>query len=154
VRALAVAIGSFAVMEPVTALTHRYVMHGLGRVLHRSHHTQTRTAHGFEANDAFPVVFASVVVTGLAAGFNVPGLSVLVPVGVGITAYGICYALVHDVYIHRRLALVGDRRIGVLDRLASAHQQHHDRSGAPYGMLMPVRGRRSGSRPSQRPDEL
>lgn len=140
-------------MEPVTALTHRYVMHGIGRVLHRSHHTATRSRHGFEANDAFPVMFAAVVVTGLAIGLNVPGWSSLVPVGVGITAYGAAYALVHDVYIHRRLAVIGGRRLPVLERLAAAHRVHHDRNGAPYGMLLPVT-RRSGSRPSQRPDEL
>jgi beta-carotene 3-hydroxylase len=154
VNALGIAIGSFVVMEPITALTHRYVMHGVARMVHRSHHTQTRSVHGFEANDAFPVVFGGVVMAGLAIGFNVPGWSFLVPMGVGVTAYGVCYALVHDVYIHRRVPVVGQRRSRVLDRLDAAHQLHHRHNGAPYGMLMPVSGRRSGSRPSQRPDEL
>lgn len=153
--ALAIVVGSFVVMEPVTALTHRYVMHGMGWVLHRSHHRNAAAldARGFEANDAFPVMFAGVVMFGLAVGFNVPGWTFLVPMGVGITAYGIAYALVHDVYIHRRLALVGHGRLPALDRLAAAHRVHHERNAAPYGMLMPVRGSRSGSRPSHRPDE-
>ncbi|MCU1362134.1 MAG: crtZ, partial [Ilumatobacteraceae bacterium] len=154
VRPLALAVGSFVMMEPLTALTHRYVMHGAGRVLHRSHHTGTRSKHGFEANDAFPVMFSGVVLIGLAIGFNVPGWSFLVPVGVGITAYGVAYATVHDVYIHRRVAVFGDRHVPVLERLAAAHRVHHDDNGAPYGMLLPVVGRRSGSRPSHRPDEL
>jgi beta-carotene 3-hydroxylase len=150
---LAIAAASFAVMEPVTALTHRYVMHGVGRALHRSHHTATRSPHGFEANDAFPVMFAAVVMIGLAVGFNAPGWTVLVPIGVGVTAYGLAYSLVHDVYIHRRIA-ISDRPLPLLERLAVAHRVHHDRNGAPYGMLLPVVTRRSGSLPSHRPDEL
>ena len=39
-----------------------------------------------------------------------PALAELVPIGVGVTVYGAAYALVHDVYIHRRLRWFGDRR--------------------------------------------
>ena len=162
---------SFVLMEPVTALTHRFVMHGLGAVLHHSHHRNAAApfdrdtgspdtagrygAHGFEANDAFPVMFAALVLVGIAVGFNVDGWAFLVPVGVGITAYGVCYALVHDVYIHRRVGRhhVTGRRVPGLHHLATAHRVHHDRNGAPYGMLLPVIGWRSGSRPSHQPDE-
>ncbi len=127
---------AFAAMEPVTAATHRFVMHGIGICLHRSHH---RHASGrLEANDAFPVMFAALVCLGLWIGFNAPRWSELVPIGVGITAYGAVYALVHDVYIHRRLRLFGDRRFAALDRLAGAHALHHRFGGAPFGMLVPV----------------
>jgi beta-carotene 3-hydroxylase len=145
---------AFVVMEPVTYLTHRFVMHGVGERLHRSHHRRT---HGrLELNDLYPVMFAAVVCTGLAAGFNIPRLHLLVAVGVGITLYGLAYALVHDGYIHRRLGRVGARRTAVLDRLADAHQIHHRFNNEPYGMLMPVvpqrlRQRASGSVPSQVP---
>jgi beta-carotene 3-hydroxylase len=171
-----IVVGSFVLMEPVTALTHRFVMHGVGKALHRSHHRNgaasarngnprgtnidphragTYGAHGLEANDAFPVVFAALVMVGLAVGFNVDGWSFLVPMGIGITAYGVSYALVHDVYIHRRIALpvLGHRNVPGLQRLAAAHRVHHERNGAPYGMLAPVIGWRSGSRPSHRPDD-
>lgn len=163
VRALAVALVAFAVMEPVTAFTHRYVMHGIGLALHRSHHRRLRLGESpqrWEANDAFPVMFASVVLIGLGIGFNIRGWDVLVPVGLGVTAYGACYAVVHDVYIHRRLPLFGGRRIASLERLATAHRVHHDRGGAPYGMLAPMVPRQSprpvaasGSRPSHEPAE-
>ena len=127
---------AFAAMEPVTAATHRFVMHGIGMRLHRSHH---RHAPGrLEANDAFPVMFAALVCLGLWIGFNAPRWSELVPIGAGITAYGAVYALVHDVYIHRRLGLFGDRRIASLDRLADAHALHHRFGGPPFGMLVPV----------------
>jgi beta-carotene 3-hydroxylase len=136
VRTVAIVVASFLVMEPVTALTHRFVMHGVGRRLHRSHHRRDST--GWEANDLYPVMFAAVVLVGLAIGFNVDGWSVLVPIGVGVTLYGLAYALVHDVYIHRRLGRFGGRTLPGFERLAAAHRVHHDRNGAPYGMLIPV----------------
>jgi beta-carotene 3-hydroxylase len=155
---LAIAVAGFVLMEPLTALTHRYVMHGIGVALHRSHHRRVRPGESprrWEANDAYPVMFAAVVMLGFAAGFNVSGLGALVPLGIGITAYGAAYALVHDAYIHRRIPVFGDRQLPGLERLAAAHRVHHDRNGAPYGMLVPVlaRSSRSGSRPSQLPRE-
>lgn len=133
---IALAVGAFVAMEPLTAATHRFVMHGVGERLHRSHH---RPVTGrFEANDAYPVMFAAVVCLGLWIGFNQPGWAGLVPVAVGVTAYGAAYALVHDVYIHGRVRWFGDRRFPVLDRLAAAHRIHHLYNGAPYGMLLPV----------------
>jgi beta-carotene 3-hydroxylase len=100
-------------------------------------------------------MFAAVVMLGFAVGFNVSGFDVLVPIGIGTTAYGAAYALVHDVYIHRRLPLFGERTLPVFERLAVAHRRHHDRNGAPYGMLAPLSVRwargRSGSRPSHDP---
>ena len=138
--AVLVVVVAFVVMEPVTYLAHRYVMHGLGRRLHRSHHRRwpTRAAGEpfFEANDAFPAVFAGVALVAFALGFNVDVLGVLVPITVGVTLYGVAYALVHDGYIHRRLPVRG--RHPLLDRLAAAHELHHRFGGEPYGMLVPI----------------
>ena len=142
-------VAGFVAMEPITALTHRMIMHGFGHALHRSHHRINSS--GWEANDLYPLFFASIVVLGLAVGFNVPHWGSLVPVGIGITLYGAAYALVHDVYIHGRLPLFRNRRFAALDRLADAHQVHHRRNGAPYGMLVPVLSRANGSRPSHVP---
>jgi beta-carotene 3-hydroxylase len=147
-RAGVLAVVAFVAMEPITAVTHRFVMHGLGWALHRSHH---RNDHrGWERNDAYPVMFAAVVCVGLWIGFHTPRLDELVPIGAGVTLYGAAYALVHDVYIHRRLRWFGDRRVAVLDRLAGDHALHHRFGGAPFGMLAPivpraVRARASGT---------
>ena len=144
-RSVLIAVLGFVLMEPLTALAHRYVMHGVGIVLHRSHHRRVRPGESpqrWEANDAFPLLFAAVVMLGFAIGFNVVGFEVLVPIGIGVTAYGAAYALVHDVYIHRRLSWFGDRPLPGFERLAMAHRRHHDRNGAPYGMLAPVSARR------------
>ena len=125
---------AFVAMEPVTWATHRFVMHGPGWVLHRSHHA--RRPRWLETNDAYPVAFAAVVGAAMALGFNVGALGWLVPVAVGVTAYGAAYALVHDGYIHRRLP-VGSRRTAGLDALARAHAVHHRTGGEPFGMLLP-----------------
>lgn len=152
---LAVVAVAFVLMEPFTYLAHRFVMHGPGMGLHRSHHRRwpaRRPDDPFlEANDAFPVMFAGATMLALALGFNVAGLSFLLPVCVGSTLYGMAYAFVHDVYIHGRLGW--RRRMPVLDRLAAAHELHHRFGGEPYGMLAPVvpasvrrRAERSGER--------
>jgi beta-carotene 3-hydroxylase len=135
--AVAVGFVAFVVMEPATAATHRWIMHGVGKRLHRSHH-RLRRGRGWETNDWFPVIFAAIVMLAMWAGFNIHGWSVLVPAGVGVTLYGAAYAAVHDGYIHRRVGWFGDRRIAILDRLADAHRIHHLYGAAPYGMLLPV----------------
>ena len=136
VSTILIAVVAFGLMEPVTAATHRWVMHGVGAALHRSHHRRRRTR--WEANDWYPIMFAGIVNLALFAGFNWDGLASLVPVGVGVTLYGTAYAVVHDVYIHRRLAWFDGRRIESFERLADAHRIHHLYNAAPYGMLLPV----------------
>ncbi len=131
-----IAVAAFVVMEPITAAVHRWIMHGIGERLHRSHHRTGTT--GWEANDWYPVMFAAIVVGALWLGFNRNGFEGLVPVGIGVTAYGAAYAMVHDVYIHGRLHVFRGRRIALLDRLADAHRIHHLYNGAPYGMLVPI----------------
>ncbi len=133
-----VAAVSFVVMEPVTYLAHRFVMHGVGWVLHRSHHLPA--ARAFEANDAFPVIFAAVTVLAMAAGATLPALRSVEVVGAGVTLYGLAYMFVHDVYIHARLGRMP--RSAVLDRLKDAHAIHHLYGGEPFGMLVPVVPRR------------
>ena len=64
-------------------------------------------------------------------------LHVLVPIGVGMTAYGATYLFVHDGYIHRRLPGL-TARWAAFERLARAHEVHHRFGEEPYGMLFPV----------------
>lgn len=135
-RSVLIVAIAFVIMEPVTYAAHRWVMHGIGERLHRSHHRPGST--GWETNDLYPVMFAGVVVAGMALGFNVDGLGDLVAVGVGITLYGAAYALVHDVYIHRRVGGWRPPANRVGDHLAEAHRIHHLYNGEPYGMLAPI----------------
>jgi beta-carotene 3-hydroxylase len=135
-RAVLVATIAFVIMEPVTYAAHRWVMHGIGERLHRSHHRPG--SRGWEANDVYPIMFAAVVVMGMALGFNVKGLGDLVAVGIGVTVYGLAYALVHDVYIHGRLRGWRPPRNRMGDHFAQAHRVHHLYNGEPYGMLVPM----------------
>ena len=129
------ALAAFLVMEPVTALLHRVLFHGPGKVLHNSHHRPD--SRGWEANDAYPVMFAAITIVVMAIGAWRPSLGILVAIGAGVTAYGAAYAVVHDLYIHRRLPVLPDR-IGWLEPLREAHRIHHLYNAAPYGMLAPV----------------
>jgi beta-carotene 3-hydroxylase len=126
---------AMVLMEPLTAVVHRFVMHGFAMGWHRSHHEPPRGR--LEANDLFPVVFSVLTIGALCVGLYVPGFALLVPLGIGVTAYGAAYLLVHDVVIHRRVAglSVPDR---LLARWRAAHNLHHLDGGAPYGFLAPI----------------
>ena len=132
-----IVVVSFLAMEPATAATHRWVMHGIGEWFHRSHHQPGRKPR-WERNDWFPVFFAAIVMFGLWLGFNRNGFAALVPMAIGVTLYGAAYALVHDGYIHRRIDPFGEHRNAYLDHVADSHRIHHLYNGAPYGMLAPV----------------
>ncbi len=119
--AAAIVIGTFLAMEGVAWWTHRYVMHGWLWVLHRSHHRPRRGA--FELNDLFAVFFAVPAVALVAAG--VSGYPALLWVGVGVTLYGVFYALFHDVLVHRRARHRYSPRRGYLARIHQAHHIHH-----------------------------
>jgi beta-carotene 3-hydroxylase len=135
VTAVLIALASLVLTEPVAALAHRLVFHGFGMGWHRSHHLPPRRR--LEANDLFPVVFSAVTIAVLAVGVWVGAGEVLIPIGIGVTAYGACYLLVHDLVIHRRIgALPVPDRIG--HRLRDAHNVHHLFSDAPFGFLAPV----------------
>ena len=129
-----VVIVAFVVMEPVTWATHRFVMHGPGWFLHESHHRGR--GRRFEANDVYPVLFASIVMIALWIGFHGAQWRWLVPAGVGVTLYGIAYAFVHDGAVHRRLP-TGTWFRGRVERLVAAHRIHHQTGGEPFGMLLP-----------------
>jgi beta-carotene 3-hydroxylase len=135
VTAFLIVVAAFVLMEPLTAITHRFVMHGFGMGWHRSHHEPPRGA--LEANDLFPVVFSAATIVLLSVGVYGGGGAVLVPLGIGITGYGASYLFVHDVVIHRRLAWL-PLPAGFLAWHRAAHNVHHLYSRAPYGFLAPI----------------
>lgn len=121
-------------MEGVSYLTHRFVMHGFGIGLHRSHHDTSEG--GFELNDLYPLMFSSVAIAAFAVG-TLRSIGELVLVGAGITLYGISYLFVHEIYIHRRLPLV-QGRYQLLEWMKASHRIHHLYGGEPFGMLVPL----------------
>lgn len=137
----ALVVGGFLGMEAVTYLVHRFVMHGLLRSLHLSHHRNAAAAYASkspEPNDIFPLAFSFVVIVGLWIGFNVSGAAWLLPLLIGVTLYGIVYTVVHDGVIHGRIRWMKKMHTTWSAQLAVAHREHHRSNSEPYGMLFPA----------------
>ena len=108
-------------MEGVSWVSHKYVMHGWGWGWHRSHHEPRQG--WFEKNDLYAVVFASLAIVLIALGSA--GRWPLQWIGAGMTLYGFLYFLAHDGLVHRRWPLRYVPRSGYLKRLYQAHRMHH-----------------------------
>jgi beta-carotene 3-hydroxylase len=117
---LAIVLLTAAAMEPVAYAAHRWVMHGIGWAWHRTHHQPGHT--GLEGNDLYALIFAALAVLLFATDLQHTGLYW---VGAGMTLYGVLYALLHDVLVHRRLGLRHVPRSRYLRRLVQAHRLHH-----------------------------
>ena len=118
-------------MEAVAWFTHKYVMHGFLWSLHEDHHTHDNTGF-FENNDSFFLILAlpgsSFIIFG-----SIFSSSVLLAVGFGITAYGLCYFLVHDVFIHRRFKWLKKAKGRYFKGIRRAHKMHHKHRGKEEG---------------------
>jgi len=127
----------FLLMEGVTWLTHKYIMHGFGWYLHEDHH-EPGYPHVFEKNDAFFIVFA---IPSMALFFfgTYTEHTYLFFIGLGILFYGIAYFLVHDVLIHQRFKWFKNTNNKYLKALRKAHKIHHKNMGKEdsqcFGML-------------------
>jgi beta-carotene 3-hydroxylase len=116
-----IVVATVAGMELVATLVHRHVMHGWGWGWHRSHH-EPRDGW-FERNDLYALGFAAISI--LCLGPLVWLWDGFWWVGIGMIAYGILYALLHDGLVHRRFPAGGVPRSGYLKRLMQAHRLHH-----------------------------
>lgn len=116
-------LGTILLMEGVAYATHRWVMHGFGWFLHRSHH---RVRHGrFEANDLYAVFFAMPSILLLYGGVQLGWASWTIWVGAGIAAYGAIYFGFHDVIVHRRIDHRYIPKSDYMKRIVQAHRLHH-----------------------------
>lgn len=127
---------TFALMEGVTWLTHRYVMHGFLWYLHEDHH---KKAPGFfEKNDAFFVIFAVPSWLCIMLG-SMHQAYVAVSIGAGIALYGLAYFLVHEVIIHQRFRWFTRSNNRYIRAIRWAHKMHHrhlgKEEGESFGML-------------------
>jgi beta-carotene 3-hydroxylase len=116
-------LGTVAAMEGVAYAAHRWVMHGPGWFLHKSHH---RPRQGwFELNDLYGLIFAvpsvALIYVGLDQGWW-PGWTWI---GAGIAAYGAIYFGFHDVIVHGRIPTRYLPRSPYMKRIVQAHRLHH-----------------------------
>ncbi len=130
-RAVAFTLGALS-MEPVSAGIHRFIGHGPGWAVHGSHHEGD--VAGLEPNDVIPAVSAVATIGLFVGAITSPSRRWLMPVAAGITAYGVAYFAVHDIYTHRRLPLL-PRRVPVLERFRIAHLEHHRRGTGHWGIF-------------------
>jgi len=132
----------FLSMEAVAWLAHRYLMHGLLWFLHEDHHSKGEEGF-FEKNDAFFLIFS--IPSFLCFLFGALDKNgILVAIASGIAAYGLCYFLVHDIFIHQRFKIFRNSNSRYLRAVRRAHKMHHKHlgkhHGESFGMLMfPVR---------------
>lgn len=125
-----VLILSFLGMEFMAWLTHKYVMHGSLWFFHADHHVVKKGF--FERNDVFFLIYAIpswlCIMLGMLYQVYVP-----VWIGFGIAAYGLCYFLVHDIYIHQRFKWFRDLDHPYFMAIRKAHKVHHKHLGKEHG---------------------
>jgi beta-carotene 3-hydroxylase len=130
-------VTAFVLMECVAWLAHKFMMHGLLWNLHRDHHKKEEYGF-FEHNDFFFLIFATPGITCLAFGIYTSAAWCLY-IGIGITLYGLCYFIVHDIFIHQRIKIFRNSNNWYLRGIRRAHKMHHKHLGKEdgecFGML-------------------
>ena len=129
-------LGTFLAMEFMAWFTHKYVMHGFLWSLHKDHHFKNHK-HWWERNDLFFTFYAAVSMFF----FMTDYVPYSIAIGAGISAYGLTYFLVHDVFIHRRLTWFNRANNWYAKAVRKAHRKHHTYlrkdGGECFGMLLP-----------------
>lgn len=125
-----IVLGTFVFMEFVAWFTHKYVMHGFLWNLHLDHH-QPHPGF-FEKNDAFFVIFAAPSITLFVWG-SLGSHYWMIAIGLGILLYGMCYFLVHDVFIHQRFPWLKRTDNWYFRGIRKAHKIHHKHLGKEEG---------------------
>lgn len=118
-----IVIGTFLFWEFVAWFTHKYIMHGVLWIWHKSHHT--RHDHALEKNDWFGVVFSLPSIGLIYYGTVVVYNPYLIAVGLGIFCYGLFYLIFHDIIVHQRIHWRPQKRSKYLQRMINAHYIHH-----------------------------
>jgi beta-carotene 3-hydroxylase len=135
---IGVVLLTFLIMEAVTWLTHRYVMHGFLWYLHEDHH---RKGPGFfEKNDWFFVIFAIPSIGMILWGTLDASMWWIQAIGFGVMLYGFAYFMVHEIIIHQRFKLFTRSNNIYIRAIRWAHKMHHKHldkeDGESFGMLV------------------
>jgi beta-carotene 3-hydroxylase len=130
-------LSTFFIMEGITWLTHKYIMHGFLWYLHEDHHK--KGPRFFEKNDAFFLIFSIPSILCIAFGVT-SKMYWLAAIGFGIAMYGLAYFIVHDVIIHQRVKLFSRSNNVYVRAIRWAHKMHHKHldkhEGESFGMLL------------------
>ena len=131
------ALFTFCLMEGITWLTHKYVMHGFLWNLHEDHHQPHNNI--FEKNDAFFLIFA--IPSWLCIMLGLQHNNYLAAgIGFGIAMYVFAYFIVHEVIIHQRIKWFTRSNNRYIKAIRWAHKMHHKhlykQDGESFGMLV------------------
>ncbi|NTS65926.1 sterol desaturase family protein [Sphingomonas sp. HHU CXW] len=121
--ALLLFLVTVVLMEGFAYAMHRWVMHGPGWFLHKSHH-RARDGH-WELNDLYAVIFAVPSVLMIYGALHYGWWPGFVWVGAGVAAYGMIYFGFHDVIVHRRIPTRYLPKGQYMKRIVQAHRLHH-----------------------------
>lgn len=128
-------LATVAFMEFAAWFTHKYIMHGWMWRWHKSHHEPRDGV--FEKNDLFAVCFSIPAIVMIYLGTI--GWWPLLPMGLGVTTYGVIYVLFHDGLVHKRFRIPYIPHHGYAKRLVQAHRLHHavreKDGGVSFGFL-------------------
>jgi beta-carotene 3-hydroxylase len=132
-----IVIATFLLMEGITWLTHKYIMHGFLWYLHKDHHQPHEGF--FEKNDFFFLIFAIPGWLCIMLGWSHLNWWV-VSIGAGITMYGVAYFIVHEIIIHQRFKFFSRSNNRYIKAIRWAHKMHHrhlnKEHGESFGMLL------------------
>ena len=130
----AAALIAAVLMDGWAALLHQHLWH---RRLWRWHAPHHRAGHRLNHNDVLSASHAPFAIALVVAGGHFEGVlaDLALGVGLGMTAFGAAYFLVHDGFVHGRLPLDFLGRIPYFRRVQRAHERHHERGGAPYAFF-------------------
>lgn len=135
---LGVAAITAIAMDLWSILLHGRLWHGPLWAIHASHHTKRRGR--FELNDLLSGLHAPIAIALILYGSAGPGSlrAVAFGVGIGMTAFGLAYVIVHDGLVHKRLPARALRAVPYLRAVARDHLVHHagTEGGVPYGLFL------------------
>jgi len=134
---IGIVFATFLIMEGITWLTHKYVMHGFLWYLHEDHHQPSPGF--FEKNDAFFLIFAIPSWLCIMLGLQ-NEIYWVAAIGFGIAMYGLGYFIVHEVIIHQRFKWFTRSDNTYIRTIRWAHKMHHKHlgkhDGESFGMLL------------------
>jgi len=125
-------------MDFWAAFLHGRVWHTWLYPVHRSHHVPRQGT--FERNDALSCLHAPLAIALIVYGCQSDAgvtREVAFGVGIGMTAFGLSYLVVHDGLVHGRLPVGFLLRSRYLRGVVRAHRVHHAGTarGTPYGLF-------------------
>lgn len=141
-------ISAYVIMEFIAAITHKYLMHGILKKWHYSHHINDLNRpdemvknNGVEKNDRFFLIFAIPAMVIMMLGITISNW-ILISISIGITLYGLTYFIIHDILYHKRISAPLIQRISsnYLRAILRAHNAHHKpknkKDFESYGLLI------------------